>query len=164
MKLYLVQHGEALSKDIDLDRPLSEAGREDVERLASFLAGKVRVARVLHSGKVRAWQTAEILAASLVPDLKVEEFGGLSPNDPVEPFVQHVEEWSEDLLVVGHLPFMAKLAIRLTAGADENSIVAYRPGSIVCLETDNETGWKVQWMIRPELLPDAPIAISPSSF
>ncbi|MEA3303783.1 MAG: phosphohistidine phosphatase SixA [Pseudomonadota bacterium] len=153
MKLYLIQHGEALSKDTDPGRALSEAGRKDVQRVASFLAGKVRVARVLHSGKTRARQTAEILAAAVVPDLEAEQFGGLSPNDPVEPFVQHVEEWDEDLLVVGHLPFMEKLVARLATGAGERSIVAYRPGSIVCLETGEGSGWKVRWMIRPELLP-----------
>ena len=153
MQLYLVQHGDALSKDIDPDRALSEAGRNDVQRVASFLAGKVRVARVLHSGKTRARQTAEILAAVVDPDREVEQFGGLNPNDPVEPFVQHIEEWSEDLLVVGHLPFMAKLVARLPTGSEENSIVAYCPGSIVCLETDNESGWQVRWMMRPELFP-----------
>ena len=155
MQLYLVQHGEALSKDLDSDRALSEAGRKDVQRLASFLAGKVRIARMLHSGKTRARQTAEVLAAAVAPDLKVEQFGGLSPNDPVEHFVQHVEEWGEDLLVVGHLPFMAKLVARLAAGSEESSVVAYRPGSIVSLETSDESGWQVQWMIRPELLPEA---------
>ncbi len=155
MQLYLVQHGEALSKDIDPDRALSEAGRKDVQRLASFLPGKVRVARVLHSGKMRARQTAEILAAAVAPDLKVEQFGGLGPNDPIESFVQHIEGWSEDLLVVGHLPFMAKLVARLAAGSEERSIVTYRPGSIVCLETGEGPGWQVQWMIRPELLAEA---------
>lgn len=157
MQLYLVQHGEALSKDIDPDRALSEAGRKDVQRLASFLAGKVRVARVLHSGKTRARQTAEILAAAAAPDLKAEQFGGLNPNDPVESFVQHVEEWDENLVVVGHLPFMAKLVARLTTGIEERAIVAYRPGCIVCLETEEGSGWQVQWMIRPGLLPEAPL-------
>ena len=155
MQLYLVQHGEALSKDIDPDRALSESGRKDVQRMASFLAGKVRVARVLHSGKTRARQTAEILAAAVAPDMKVEQFGGLSPNDSVESFVQHVEEWGEDLLIVGHLPFMAKLVARLATGFEERSIVAFRPGSIVCLETGEGPDWQVQWMIRPELLAES---------
>jgi len=156
MQLYLVQHGEALAKNVDPDRALSEAGRKDVQRLASFLAGKVRVARVLHSGKTRARQTAEILAAEVAPKLSVEQFCGLSPNDHVEPFVQHVEEWGEDLLVVGHLPFMAKLVARLATGSGEKSVVDYRPGSIVCLETGEGSDWQVQWMIRPELLPESP--------
>ncbi len=156
MHIYLVQHGEALSKDIDPDRALSEAGRKDVQRMASFLAGKVRVARVLHSGKTRARQTAEMLAVAVAPDPKVEQLGGLSPNDPVEPFVSHVEEWNENLLIVGHLPFMAKLVARLATGSGEKPIVDYRPGSIVCLEKGEGSDWQVQWMMRPELLPESP--------
>ena len=60
MKLYLVQHGEACAEDVDPERPLTAQGRADVERLAAFLqqAG-IQVGRVIHSGKLRAEQTAE---------------------------------------------------------------------------------------------------------
>ena len=34
MRLYLTQHGLAVPKDVDTDRPLSEQGREDVRHLA----------------------------------------------------------------------------------------------------------------------------------
>ena len=45
MRLWIVQHGDALAKGVDPNRPLSEKGRSDVERLASHLAGcGVRVA------------------------------------------------------------------------------------------------------------------------
>ena len=47
MKLYLVQHGEACAKDVDPQRPLTEQGRADVDRLARLLASAgVRVERV----------------------------------------------------------------------------------------------------------------------
>ena len=72
MKLYLVQHGDALAKDIDADRPLSEKGQSDVKRIASFLAGRMEVSRVMHSGKTRAQQTAELLADSMASELPVE--------------------------------------------------------------------------------------------
>ncbi len=36
MKLYLVQHGEAKKKEEDPLRPLSESGREDVQRVAKY--------------------------------------------------------------------------------------------------------------------------------
>ena len=66
MKLYLVQHGEACAKDVDPDRPLTDAGKADVERLAAFLGQVgIRVDRVIHSGKLRAVQTAERLAGVL---------------------------------------------------------------------------------------------------
>ncbi|MEA3276673.1 MAG: histidine phosphatase family protein, partial [Pseudomonadota bacterium] len=68
MRIYLTQHGLAVPKDVDPDRPLNERGREDMRRLADFLdkAG-VHVEQVLHSGKTRAEQTAAILAEALLP-------------------------------------------------------------------------------------------------
>ena len=63
MTLYLVQHGAAVPEQEDPERPLSAQGAEDVERLAGLLAHLgVSVARVLHSGKTRAAQTAAKLA------------------------------------------------------------------------------------------------------
>ena len=68
MRLYLVQHGEAVPEDADPSRPLSETGNRDVARVAAFLAtADIRVSRVLHSGKLRAGQTAELCAAKLAP-------------------------------------------------------------------------------------------------
>ena len=68
MKLYLAQHGEACTKDIDPERPLTDQGREDIERLAEFLArAGIEVARVIDSGKLRAAQTADLLAAAVAP-------------------------------------------------------------------------------------------------
>ena len=156
MQLYIVQHGEALSKDIDPDRALSEAGRNNVQQLASFLAGKIQVTRVLHSGKTRARQTAEILAPAVNAEQKVEQLAGLAPNDPVESLVKYAEESSENLLVVGHLPFMAKLVARLVTGAGERAIVDFHPGSIVRLDSGEGAEWRLQWMIRPELLWETP--------
>ena len=37
MRVYLVQHGDAVPKEVDPDRPLSDTGRQDIERLAKFL-------------------------------------------------------------------------------------------------------------------------------
>ena len=48
MRLYIVQHGDAVAKDVEPERPLSEKGRADIERLAGFLSGTgVRVGRIL---------------------------------------------------------------------------------------------------------------------
>ena len=53
MKLYLVQHGEACAKEIDPERPLTEQGQADIDRLAVFLkAAGIQVERVIHSGKL----------------------------------------------------------------------------------------------------------------
>jgi phosphohistidine phosphatase len=38
MNVYLVQHAEAMSKEVDPDRPLSERGRRDAEQVAAMAA------------------------------------------------------------------------------------------------------------------------------
>ncbi|MDJ0848388.1 MAG: histidine phosphatase family protein [Myxococcota bacterium] len=61
MRVYLVQHGLAKSKDLDPARPLTDAGRDEAERVARAVAAAgVDPALILHSGKSRAEQTAEI--------------------------------------------------------------------------------------------------------
>ena len=152
MKIYLVQHGDALAKDIDPDRPLSETGQLDVKLVASFLVGRMEVSRVIHSGKTRAQQTAELLVGSVAGELPVEAIDGINPNDSVEAFAQQVMNWNENVLVVGHLPFMAKLVTWLVIDSVDVSLVSYQPGSVVCLESAEDGHWQLQWMIRPELL------------
>ena len=157
MRLYLVQHGEALAKEVDPERRLSAGGRRDVRRLAEMLAKSgLRIPKVLHSGKARARETAELLAAALAPDGApggaVEAATGLGPNDPAAAFAATLSGSGEDLLVVGHLPFMARLVSRLVAGREEPALVAYLPGSMVCLERGEGGGWSLAWMLRPELL------------
>ena len=152
MKLYLVQHGHAVSKEADPQRPLSDQGRADVEWMAAFLGqAGVRVSRILHSGKKRAEQTAELLAGSVGLGLGVEKISGIDPLDPAPEFARVVNEWQADTMVVGHLPFMGMLVSHLVAGDEAAGIVAFRPGTVVCLEREEGAKWSVSWMIRPEL-------------
>ena len=153
MKLYLVQHGEACTKDVNPDRPLTDQGEADIDRLAEFLkqAG-IQVDRVLHSGKLRAVQTAERLANAIAPGVEVEASGLINPKDNPKAFDWQSESWDRDMLVVGHLPFMAKLVSHLVIEDDDKLIAAYQPGSIVCLERLKDAHWLINWMIRPELL------------
>lgn len=152
MRLYLVQHGEALSADDDPARPLSEAGRRDVAALAQFLeTSGLTIARVVHSGKLRAEETAAILAPALASTAPIESQAGLAPNDSVTEFARRAASWYADHLVVGHLPFMDRATAYLVTGAEAPGVVAFRPGSIVCLERDDGS-WRLAWMVRPELL------------
>ena len=64
MYLYLARHGEARRKEQDPERPLTEAGSETARRVAALLrASGLSVGGIHHSTKLRARQTAEILAA-----------------------------------------------------------------------------------------------------
>jgi phosphohistidine phosphatase len=156
MRLFLAQHGDAVSKDVDPQRPLSEKGRVDVGRMASFLSDVgISVGRVVHSGKRRAEETAELLAASIPAGPAPEQLPGIGPLDPLDEFVKTLNEWTEDTMVVGHLPFMAKLISRLTVGPEVGSALAFQPGTVACLERAAGEYWSLMWMVRPELLPGA---------
>lgn len=153
MKLYLVQHGEACAKDVDPERPLTDQGRKDIDRLAEFLKrADIQVKRAIHSEKLRAIQTAELLANAIAPEVELEASGLINPNDNPKAFNWQSESWDRDTLVVGHLPFMAKLVSHLLIDDENVLIAAYQPGSIVCLEHNDELQWQISWMIRPELL------------
>ena len=153
MKILLSQHGDAVAKEVDADRPLSDKGRSDVGRVARFLgAGSVRVSRILHSGKTRARQTAELLAEGLQCDRPVEAVANLNPNNSVDEWIEQAGGWSEDTLLVGHMPFMGKLAAGLVSPDGSTPVVEFYPGSVLCLGRNEDTGWQVCWMIRPEIL------------
>ena len=81
----------------------------------------------------------------------MEAAAGLSPNDPVEPVARIVASLSRDVMLVGHLPFMARLAGRLITGDEHVEVVAFVPGTVLCLEPAADNRWRVAWMVRPEL-------------
>lgn len=124
----------------------------DVERLAQFLEeSNITVSRVLHSGKLRAEQTAMYLSRALFPSGVMEASQMMAPNDCVTTFAQQVGDWNADVLLVGHLPFMDKLVAKLIIGDETGSIVNYLPGTVVCLERDEMGLWSILWMLRPDL-------------
>ena len=151
MKILLAQHGDAVPKEVDEDRPLSDKGRADVERVGATLRqGQVSVSRIIHSGKTRAEQTSDILASGLKYKGPIEVVQGLNPNDPVEKW--GTTDWTDNTLVVGHLPFMGRLVSHLVAGNDATDVVEFRPGSVVCLQKHEASNWNMCWMLRPEIL------------
>lgn len=157
MKLYLLQHGLAVDKSLDPERPLSAQGRTDVERTASFLqhAG-IKPALFLHSGKTRAQQTAQIMATAL-GDGNIAVLEHIDPNDALDSTIRFVARDNRDIMLVGHLPFMQRLVSFLLCG-NEVAEFSYQPGTIACLFRDglshNNDKWSMQWMLRPDLLPD----------
>ena len=153
MRIYLMQHGKPVSKEEDSERPLSDEGRNDVERMAEFLQRSgVRIEGILHSGKTRARQTAEIMVSRLNPGLEPQERPGLSPLDDVKEIADQIKEVKQDLWIVGHLPHLARLTSLLIASTKSVPVVSFRQGGVVCLEKGEEGHWFVAWMLVPELM------------
>jgi phosphohistidine phosphatase len=155
MLLYLVQHGDAEKEEEDPSRPLTPRGKEDVARTASSLAGIETVApRILHSGKLRAEQTAEIIASSLKPSSRRGLSGtdGLAPLDDPGTWEDRLKYMTEDIMLVGHLPHLGRLSSLLLCGDKERDAVAFRMGCVVCFGRAEKGLWSLQWMITPDLL------------
>lgn len=152
MRLYLVQHGEAESPERDPDRALTTRGREDIERLAALCVRRnLRVARIVHSGKTRALQTAACLAHAMLDEGEMETSGLLEPQADPAPFARVLNAWTTDTLVVGHQPFLARLAARLL-GDGARPRLNFSPGSMACLEQGDDGDWTLAGFLRPELL------------
>ena len=112
MDVYLMQHGQAEPADVDPDRPLTADGRASVEVVSAHAAAcGVHVDRIVHSGKLRAEQTAGILAEAL-GCLAVDQVGGLSPNSAVQDAADALVDPTRpgSLAIVGHLPFLDRFA------------------------------------------------------
>jgi phosphohistidine phosphatase len=153
MRVYLVQHGESRPEEEDPQRRLTDEGVRNVQKVAQFLRPLgLKLETIWHSGKPRAQQTAEILAGAVSARQGMLQRNGLAPKDPVAPVKQAIEQSAGDLMIVGHLPFLGKLAALLVADNEEREIVAFRFGCVVCLERIEDGPWKLAWMIVPALL------------
>lgn len=148
MIVYLVRHGEA-----DVNKNLSPDGRIEVEIIARFLKPlKIRVEAILHSGKARARETAEILSSTVESNKGVVENDGLKPNDPVKEIALNIHRFKGDIMIVGHLPFLNKLASYLLTGNAETVSFEFPNAGIICLKTQENGRWTVKWVIPPEIL------------
>jgi len=151
MRVYLAQHGLAKEKSEDANRPLSDQGREDVARVAGFLSlfERPQPERVIHSGKLRAEQTAEMFAEGW-GNLSVEHGLDLDPNSDPSTWSAHLASMDGDLMLVGHLPHLQRLAGLLLSGDSERDVVRLRNGGVACLER-GESGWSICWQVNPTL-------------
>ena len=155
MQIYLVQHGESRPEEIDPERRLTESGAHGVQKVADFFrrGGGLEVDTIWHSGKPRAQQTAELLAPGTRADERaVMQHDGLAPKDAVEPIKRELERGNSNVMIVGHLPFLGRLASLLVTGSADNGVVAFQFGCVVCLKREDGAKWRLEWMIGPKLL------------
>jgi phosphohistidine phosphatase len=153
MRIFLVQHGEAKPKEEDPQRPLTPRGEEEVRLVAEFAKRVgVQVEQIRHSGKRRAEQTAAIFGEYLRPRHGIVATSGLDPNDEIEALAEALNAATEPCMIVGHLPYLARLAAKMITGNRDCSIIRFQMGGIVCLERDDGGVWSLAWMVTPDLL------------
>jgi phosphohistidine phosphatase len=152
MALYIVQHGQSLTKDLDPEKGLSPQGIGEVEKIAGVAQNYgVTVTRIQHSGKKRARQTAELIAAILKPENGLQEVAGIKPLDDVAAFASRVD-YSADTMVVGHLPFLERLTSFLITGQQSPIVFKLQNGGILCLDQmANSDTPAIKWALMPRV-------------
>ena len=153
MKLYLIQHAESKSKEEDPERGLTDLGFENVKKVARFIKKfNISVETIYHSDKLRAKQTANELALSINATSGLKQREGIAPMDDITSMNDEISKGDKNLMIVGHLPYMAKLTSALLCENENQNVVSFQNGCIVKLVRDEENkGWSVKWMITPDI-------------
>src|SRR4051794_36440210 len=151
MDLYLVRHAEAADKAADPARNLTERGRRDAAALAEALRPlRIRVRAIWHSGKPRAIQTAEAIAPAVECDGEcLVQHSGLKPFDRVKRLARTLKCTDDGIMIVGHEPFLGRLAAKLITGHASTPLLALDKPGVACLRRDASGDWRVAWMLAP---------------
>lgn len=148
LRLYLVHHGDAVGAEVDLRRPLSEAGRLASERTAAAAAVRgARPAVVWHSGKLRAKQTAEIFWRTCNALAQFSAARDLQPDDRPMFLRDRLRHETRDILVAGHYPHLPRLLALLQGGSD-GALAPFPLHGVVALRTDDDgETWAEEWRL-----------------
>jgi phosphohistidine phosphatase len=148
--VYLVQHGKAHDKEVDPARPLTLEGRRETERVAELAAKlDLNIREIRHSGKTRAEETAVIFARALNLMGKVQAVSNLGPTDDVVPVAAALTQEDGPVMLVGHKPFMPRLADQLVNADAEKTAVDFHNSGIVAIRRTQQGGWQTDWQINP---------------
>ncbi len=152
MNLYLVRH--ASYDKHNPEKSLSPEGREEIKLTANHLKYKEiqQVSVIYHSGKTRARQTAEIISRFINPTEGLITAEDLDPMDPPQVWDEKLSGTNDDIMLVGHLPFMANLAEHLLGEKFNNKDIDFKAATIVCLSKQNGGGWEHKWTLSPWML------------
>ena len=152
MTLYVVRHGDAVGPDVDPERPLSQHGVDEVTAIAGALAARgASVSQVVHSGKMRATQTAEILANHIASDVTPQRMSGLNPNDDPSAIVAYVNAETEDTLIAGHMPSVG-LIVRTLVPSASMEFLNFATAMVVVLTRGDDGTWRIDSRLSPSEL------------
>jgi phosphohistidine phosphatase len=137
MRLSLLRHGIAadrgrLKYENDSERPLTPKGERQMRRIAQGLqASGLSYDLILSSPYLRAKQTADIVAQALSAPEGVLLADALTPERNPRQLIEALRtdyHEQQDILVVGHEPYLSRLISTLLTGGPNLSVVLKRGG------------------------------------
>lgn len=132
MKIYLVRHGEAEGPEVNPERPLTKNGEKQVIKLASKIKSKhFAIDEIIHSGVLRADQTAHILQKELGLGHPISKGEELLPGSDPKVWYEKLHQENKNIMLVGHMPFMGILGEMLiknqmSLGFSTASMISFR--------------------------------------
>ena len=161
MNLYLMRHAIAADADEnteDHQRPLTEKGRKKLSKIARNLEKlELKFDAILTSPSLRARQTADLVADALdIKSKNVLETENLAPLGFADKLVEEINtrEPLENLLIVGHEPYLSQLIGMLLAG-DASLRFEMKKAGLCKLSMDQLVYGRcatLEWLLTPSQL------------
>ncbi len=163
MNLYLLRHGLAVepgSQNLarDSHRPLTPKGKRKVwESAQGMVALDLSVDRILSSPYLRARQTAEIVAEVLKARRRLDFSDTLAPGGSRKKLIELLSDLkspADEVLLVGHEPYLSELIALLVAGQTGLSVVM-KKGALCKLSTGSLQAGRcaaLEWLLTSKQL------------
>jgi len=144
MNLYLLRHGLAVEPGLagyqpDAERPLTPKGKARLRTAARAMeALDLSFDCILSSPLRRARQTAEIVARRLRLRKKLAFADDLAPGGDPRRLIQELNQLRpepQQVLLVGHEPYLGRLVALLTAG-NTGLEIDFKKGGLCRLQTE----------------------------
>lgn len=148
--IYLVRHADALSDEVNPERPLSPRGRDQVARVCAVLRKLpgFKLEEIWHSSLARSRETAELLVRGLCLAAPLVLTAGLEPDDDPGRIAAILNPKRTDIAVVGHEPHLGVLATLMVYGPERPGVFYPFPKAGVLALSHDGKRWRSEWVVR----------------
>ena len=163
MNIFILRHGIAVERgtegfEKDSERPLTTKGKRQLRKSAEAMKRmKLRFDLILSSPYERARDTAEIVADELKLKKRLRLSDTLKSESNPETMIEEISQLKpmpENLLLVGHEPYLTHLISRLVS-ANGDLAIDFKKGGLCKLEVEKLNGAahaQLAWLLTPKLM------------
>jgi phosphohistidine phosphatase len=163
VNIYVLRHGIAVPRGAkgyeknDDARPLTAEGKKQLRQsIRALKKMELNFDALLASPLPRAAQTAQIVAGLLKLETRLKFSDALMPEGEVKMLLRQLSELKsapENILLVGHEPYLSGLISLLTAGG-KNVALHFKKGGLCKLEIEGRlrdgAGARLAWLLTPK--------------
>jgi phosphohistidine phosphatase len=161
MNLYILRHAIAVEHgtpgyENDAARPLTPEGERKLGRIAKAMRRlDLDLDLILTSPYVRARQTAEAVAEVLKLQKKIEFTDSLTPGGDSRALIEQIQRYqpaAENIVLVGHEPYLSGLISLLMAGQEGFGVVLKKGGlcKLVVDHLKHGRCAELAWLLTPK--------------